>query len=595
MRKWLCRPASLLAALAMACGCASVPSKESVSRSASAAAVLSGKTDTTAPVPVTPAATMSGSGTLLAVPSQEQLKKNSMDAASLALIEVGSPDSIVKAVQRINADPRGMTDQNRIMLSVAADLMKLLYPAESVTWPIPSVPDTSPYIGALKSARQGVYDYNTGNADFLSIVLPSLVLVTGTGPGDYYDDAEKALLKASAMNPGSVLPPYFLALLATRRGNVAASDAFYEKTWNLDNSCYPAGVGYARSLIRRGNGKTAYAVSGVLLARYPDSLDMVALCAEATFAMKDWPAADPYVLRVLKAQPDNTAFLLMRARILIEGAEYLKANSLLDAFATRNRTDKNYLLLRARVYREWNKDVDSAAALLADADRLYPDDTDVLLASAEVCYQTGQPLNGLAGRDFVRAVLRKDGGNRFALALLANDYIASASWPEAVKTAEDLVGISGDDAARLVLLRACLGAGQSARAVSLARELYGGARRDDTVTGLYLAALIASGDSRSASDVIKSRMLDAGSSLKSVLYYYESRLAADPELRLSSLRSSLLADPRNKQSLFAMYELYFDRKDYRKAQYYLKQVIALDPVNPAYLRLQSKLDEMLAR
>jgi Tfp pilus assembly protein PilF len=90
-------------------------------------------------------------------------------------------------------------------------------------------------------------------------------------------------------------------------------------------------------------------------------------------------------------------------------------------------------------------------------------------------------------------------------------------------------------------------------------------------------------------------MPDAAPSLKSVLHYYESRLSADTETRLSALRSSLLADPRNKQSLFAMYELYLDRKDYRKAQYYLKQVIALDPANPAYLRLQTKLDEMLAR
>jgi cytochrome c-type biogenesis protein CcmH/NrfG len=181
----------------------------------------------------------------------------------------------------------------------------------------------------------------------------------------------------------------------------------------------------------------------------------------------------------------------MRARILIEGSEYLKANSLLDAFATRNRTDKNYLLLRARVFREWNKNVDSAAALIADAQRLYPDDTDVLLASAEICYQTGRQLNGFAGRDLVQTVLRKDSANRTALALLANDYIAASSWPEAVKAAEDLVRISGDDDARLVLLRACLGAGQTARAVALAREIYGGTRRDDTVTGLYLAALIA--------------------------------------------------------------------------------------------------------
>ena len=48
-------------------------------------------------------------------------------------------------------------------------------------------------------------------------------------------------------------------------------------------------------------------------------------------------------------------------------------------------------------------------------------------------------------------------------------------------------------------------------------------------------------------------------------------------------------------ALYAMYEWYFARTDYRKAQYYLKQVIALDPANRRYTQQLSKLDELLAR
>jgi cytochrome c-type biogenesis protein CcmH/NrfG len=38
-----------------------------------------------------------------------------------------------------------------------------------------------------------------------------------------------------------------------------------------------------------------------------------------------------------------------------------------------------------------------------------------------------------------------------------------------------------------------------------------------------------------------------------------------------------------------------DKTDYRKAQYYLKQVIALDPANRKNTQLLATLDDLLAR
>lgn len=557
---------------------------------------LSGATKQKDTGTVSPSAAVSGGGgTLLAVPSKDQLRKNMLDGSILGFLEQGSPDSLALAVERINADSRGMTDQSRIALAVAGEMMKMLYPLVPFDWPIPSVPESGVYIGAIHSAQLGVYDYNTGDSDFLSMVLPSLVLSISGMPGDYYGDAERTLLRAASMNPKSVLPPYFLALIAERQGKNAIADEYYKKTWDMDSSCYPAGIGYVRSQLRKSNGGAALEVGRILVTRFPENIPIVKLCAEASFQVNDWAAADPYVLKVLKAEPDNTAYLLMRARILIERKEYLKANSLLDAFATINRTDKNYLLLRSRVIREWTKNLLSATTVLQEAQRRYPDDIEVLLATAEVCYQTGQPINQLGGRDFVRQVLAKDGQNRTALALLVTDYLTAGEWQNAVKSGEQLVALASTDANRQLLIRAYMGAGQSARAVSLAKTLYAAPAPSDDLTALYLQSLVASGDTRTASAIIASRMGDASSTLKSQLYYYESRLAADPDSRLSSLRSCLLADPRNSQGLFAMYSWYFDKSDYRKAQYYLKQVIALDPLNKKYSTLLVKLDELLAR
>ena len=64
---------------------------------------------------------------------------------------------------------------------------------------------------------------------------------------------------------------------------------------------------------------------------------------------------------------------------------------------------------------------------------------------------------------------------------------------------------------------------------------------------------------------------------------------------LADLRSSLTANPRNKDSLYRLYRIYYGKKDWRRAQYYLKQVVAIDPANPDYLSRNAELDKLLRR
>ncbi|MCI6323077.1 tetratricopeptide repeat protein, partial [Treponema porcinum] len=67
----------------------------------------------------------------------------------------------------------------------------------------------------------------------------------------------------------------------------------------------------------------------------------------------------------------------------------------------------------------------------------------------------------------------------------------------------------------------------------------------------------------------------------------------DENAALSDLRSSLIANPRNSDALFRLYQIYFDKKDYRKAQYYLKQVVALNPNDEEFHRLNDELTLLL--
>ncbi len=533
-------------------------------------------------------------GTALAVPSSEQLRRNQLDSVAVSFLELGSPEGIRAAVERIRADSAGMSDLNRSALTLAAELMSALYPLERVDWTVPSVPEQDAYSRIIRAAKMGIADYSGGEG-FFPLTLPALSLFYAPDASLPLDEMDSALERASALNPASVLPPWFRAEIAKRQNRLDDAAAFYRQAWELDSGCYPAGFGYAEALIRAGDAQSALNIVRAVLERYPSSLEAMRLCAESYTALGDWQAAEPYVMTALQSDPSNTDFLLLRARILVERKDYLSANTLLDAFSTVNRTNRDYLLLKARIGREWNRNTASTVSFLQDALRLYPDDEAVLLFSAEVCYESGMTLNGMTGRDLVTRILASNPNSEEALVLLVNDYIGAFEWQEAVAAAERFAASSPGELSSLLLARAYSGSGQTGRALSIMRTIYSADPDNEEIADLYLEVLIDSGDFSQARRIIDSMMPQASPSLQSRLYYHLSRLQTDPEQELSSLRSSLLTDPRNSNALFAMYAWYFRMGEYRRAQYYLKQVAAINPQNREYARLLSELDALLGQ
>ena len=65
------------------------------------------------------------------------------------------------------------------------------------------------------------------------------------------------------------------------------------------------------------------------------------------------------------------------------------------------------------------------------------------------------------------------------------------------------------------------------------------------------------------------------------------------DLVLADLRSSLTHNSRNSDTLFRLYEIYFERKDYNFAQYYLKQVVAIKPNDTSARQLNEALTQLI--
>ena len=171
------------------------------------------------------------------------------------------------------------------------------------------------------------------------------------------------------------------------------------------------------------------------------------------------------------------------------------------------------------------------------------------------------------------------------------------NWQEAIQTAKNLNQKNSSLENKSLLLKAYLGSEQYSEALSLASSLYEAEGRDSNdVFFDYLKALYKVGKRTLLQVLIRENLEGAKGEKRSMLYYYSALLQdKNSSNYLKFMRQALLANPRNNEVLFAMYELYFARKDYRNAQFYLKQAMSIEgKKNKRYRRLYEELSELLS-
>lgn len=532
--------------------------------------------------------------TVLPLPSATELALNRIDPQVQADMELASPVSIRRAVTRLYSTSQGLMGDKQLQLTLAARLMRLLYPLEPIDWNTPNYQQADPYLDALTRIEKGSYPQNLGMNTFFDVVIPAIILIKGVGAREYASILEKRLLIARNLNPSSVLPPYLLGLLYEQLGKLSDAENYYQTAWEQDESCYPAGMRLAYLALLSNNIEEAYKIAEKLYDRYSNAVSIQLLLAEAYLEKGNLEKAEKIVSGVLKKNNDFGRAFFLRVRLHIEKKEYLTANALLDEFAKQNKVDKDYLLLRSCILLEWSKNITEAKQCLERADSFYPQSSDVMLACANFCFETKNTVNGKTANDFINALLKQNPRNILAIRLLVKEDIAEKRWEDAFERAQYLYNNNPSEEDIVLYARVCAGMNNWEAAMNTAQAAYNAAQKkpSDEIVTLYLQALYGAKKYGTLRQVINRHLGDARSALKSILIYYQSLLESNDEEKLALLRSSLLSDPRSSLTLFALYEWYFRHKDYRKAYYYLQQVIALDPYNKTYLQLAEKLERL---
>ena len=508
-------------------------------------------------------------------------------------VEIGSPDSLKTAINQLK-NQSGETE--KVLLYVTTSVLQIVWPSEAGQVAVSEVSVANAYTGAIASARDGVYDSSTGNTDFLAKVLPSLVLITSKTRSDYYEQAKSDLMSALQERADSVLANYLLGVLYRRTDNLSDAVNCFTKTASLAPNCYEASYALAQTTLQTGDAQAAFEQTQKLLQQNGTSAEVLKLSAESAFAAGDLDAAEQYVARVLQQESDNAEYILFRAKILVLKGDYIKAASLLDVYARTDTANRDYLMLRAKVQKDWNRNNTAAVATIEQAIQRYPADTEIILAAADLASQTGAKIDGKTAGELAAQVLQEDPQNVNALQIQIATLMQAQDFAGAYRVSSSLMAqdVVAEDAL-YTHITICLAAKRNDEAWRLASRQYNDKPADEKALQAYIQVLVATGRMQEASRLIAQQLQGANARMKSFLYYEPSFISQGEDAVLSDLRASLTANPRNKDALMRLYEIYYRKREYRKAQYYLKQVVALSPSDEHLLQLDRQLTTLLSR
>lgn len=518
-----------------------------------------------------------------------------VDKSILPLLEDGSAESLIEIVSKLRKSSKKYTNDERIVLYISNQIMKLVWTSvKSNDFSSVDISDLKGnfYISITNFALDGIYEENKDKNNFLSFVLPSLALLVESGNNDFYSDAEESLKKALSMKPDSVLANYLLGVLYEKRNQYEeACDIFS----NINNSmCLDIFERLAVCYRKNNDFQNAKRVSEYVLSfNSMRNFEMLKICAESSFELKDFVSADKYVKELLYKNPQDFQCILLRAKILIETGDFIRASSVLNSYEKYDTQDKDYLLLKIKIQKKWKNNKNSTMQILSKALELYPDDLSVLTEAAIFTAENENELLGKSSEKFAEDILSIQPENITAKKIKINNFIRKKDWANAYKLSSSLITEMFDDDFIFQHIKICVSLKKIDEAWDFAKEFYEKDSTNENAIQSYISVLIAKSKKQEAGKLIAQLIPSSSSKMKSFLYYQKSLIDNRNDEILIDLRLSLNSNPKNEDALFRLYKIYYNSKDYRKAQFYLKQVISISPNDVEFKRLNANLDSII--
>ncbi len=516
---------------------------------------------------------------------------STIDTSILLKIQKGSPASLKEAMTELRNDT---SEQAKVLLAISSTIMEYAWPSANSNRDIPTDLPINVYTSTLSSLNRGIFENQFESGDYFTLTLPSLVVFTQNPQTSYYAEAVEALEESLTYSNQSIVALYTLGVLYSKLLDYENAQFYLNEALVNDENNIDILYAYLDVLFNTEKFEEAYNLGLSLQNRFPNNARILEFMARSSYELQNFDAAESLIAQALRYAPDNLSLVLFRAKVLFDLEDYLGVSSLLDVYARSNTNNKDYLVLRAKLQSAWNKNEPAAVRTVQDALLLYPDDFEVLLLAATLASSSGQRIQNKTAMELVETVLEKDSDNLDALSILVRESVVQQNWQSAYE-ASSFVMASGEASLESSLqhVEISIELNRLDEARRTLETFYTPNSTDENIQQWNIRLLIAEQNFSEANSTITRLLPSSTGRLRSVLYFERSRLQSSDAQILSDLRTSLTANPRNEFALYGLYIYYYDREDYSKAQYYLKQVIALNPTNTDFLQRNAELDSLL--
>ncbi len=318
-----------------------------------------------------------------------------------------------------------------------------------------------------------------------------------------------------------------------------------------------ARIGRVRAWLALGERDSAKQELEFLLQRVPNHPGPKYLRGLLAFQLRDFPTAEDYLTQVLKQVPDHLPSLLLLGAIHYGQGHYEQAEFYLDRYVARapRKTEAVMLLAATRLKRgETDLAMEALQPALADGD-----DARLLAMVGKVAVQGGDIEEGTRYLKRALAVADDDAGIRMEL---ANVYLQSGNFDEAIEALEPLAQEKQDARARVLLVFAHLRKQEFDKALSIARELAQDFQDNPAIVTLLGGVYALRG---------------------------ESAAARERYLRALQLNPDFIPARHN------LARLYFQQQDYEAARKELMAMLELDRDNLAALVGLAQVTERLGK
>lgn len=507
---------------------------------------------------------------------------------AITAIAIASPDSLRRALEHLGSPDVSESERGRELAFVALRLFDILYPLidppEFAALPPPT---GSIYPNMFDEIENGRYPtVSQEDASFLTLVLPPLSILY-TMRGEVVAQSSEALAQAIQLNPNSMLPYLLQGVIAERSAMLGDAELYFDRALQIAPSCYPARINLARVYYLTGQNDPAYASISILKGNFPDNSEILALSSRILFSRGQNEDAAQEVLNAIRADhEEDVTLLLLRAQILEAMGTDSQARRLLSIVETQMPNDREVLVLKIELLRK-SDDLNGAISVLEHAIALFPDDEELRGMYGKLLIDAGRSEEG---KQLLVETLEQDPDSVESLEILLGEAETRENWRDAGEYIQRLLELdtSPEYLRRAVLIYRALGRNVTAAGYAELLSRDPGVMIEDlTAFGQILIELERN---EQAAEVLAEALEGADTGRqRSDIFYHQSRITHDDNLKLDSLNRSLYWDPQNFDALVAISALFESQGNIRKAQQWLNQAVLLRPENE---NLRKKLEEL---